>query len=64
MSLLNVIIIVAMVLTFAVMVMGIASMGRGGSWDRELSERFMFLRIGLQGLVILLLIGASYYAKQ
>ena len=64
MSLLNVIIIVALVLTFLVMVMGIASMGRGGRWDREQSERFMFIRVALQGLVILLLVGALYYAKQ
>ena len=33
---------------------GIGAMARNGEYDRRYSERFMLLRVGLQGLALLL----------
>ncbi len=55
MTLLTAIILVAMLMTAGVLVSGIASMARGGAYDQRHSYRFMFARVGLQGLTLVLL---------
>ena len=56
MDLLDLVIILALVATIAVMVTGIISMGRGGTFDRDHANQFMWGRVGLQGIAILLLL--------
>lgn len=58
MTLANVLIIAALLATIVVLVLGLRSMSRGGDYDREHAERFMWERVGLQALVIVLLIAA------
>ena len=60
MEALNFLIIAALVATLVVLVLGLRSMARGGDYDREHAEKFMWERIGLQALVILLLVAAVY----
>jgi len=60
MEALNFLIIAALVATLIVLVLGLRSMARGGEYDREHAEKFMWERIGLQALVILLLVAAVY----
>jgi hypothetical protein len=60
MEALNFLIIAALVATLIVLVLGLRSMARGGDYDREHAEKFMWERIGLQALVILLLVAAVY----
>ena len=60
MDALNFLIIAALVATLIVLVLGLRSMARGGDYDREHAEKFMWERIGLQALVILLLVAAVY----
>lgn len=58
MTLANVLIIAALLATIVVLVLGLRSMSRGGDYDREHAEKFMWERVGLQALVIVLLIAA------
>ena len=60
MEALNFLIIAALVATLIVLVLGLRSMARGGDYDREHAEKFMWERIGLQALVIVLLVVAVY----
>ena len=60
MEALNFLIIAALVATLIVLVLGLRSMAKGGDYDREHAEKFMWERIGLQALVILLLVAAVY----
>ena len=60
MEALNFLIIAALVATLIVLVLGLRSMARGGDYDREHAEKFMWERIGLQALVILFLVAAVY----
>ena len=53
-------IMAAVVATAIVLVLGIRSMGRGGEYDKEHAEKFMWERVGLQALVIVLLVIAYY----
>ena len=55
----NVLVILALIATVVALSLGLRSMARGGAYDREHSEKFMWERIGLQALVILLLLGAA-----
>jgi len=59
MNVLNVLVIVALVATVVVLGLGLRSMARGGAYDREHAEKFMWERVALQGLVIVLLIAAA-----
>jgi hypothetical protein len=52
-------IIAALIATIVVLILGLRSMARGGDYDREHAEKFMWERIALQVLVILLLIAAA-----
>ena len=55
----NVLVILALIATVVALSLGLRSMARGGPYDREHSEKFMWERIGLQALVVLLLLGAA-----
>ena len=63
MEILNIIIFIALVVTVAALVTGIISMGHGGKFDEKHSTQLMFLRVGAQGIVILLLLLALYFAN-
>ena len=55
MDLLTVVIILALVATVVALVLGLFSMGQGGSFDKDFGTGFMWLRVGFQGLAIGLL---------
>lgn len=59
MNVLNVLIIGALVATVVVLGLGLRSMAKGGAYDRDHAEKFMWERVALQGLVIVLLIAAA-----
>lgn len=62
MSVLTYVIILAMVLTIAVLATGIGSMVHGDEFDRKHGTQLMFARVGMQGLTLLLLFIALYLA--
>ena len=51
-------IIAALIATVVVLALGLRSMAYGGDYDREHAEKFMWERVALQALVILLLVAA------
>jgi hypothetical protein len=55
-----IVIIVALVATVVTMSLGLLVMGGGGETDRWLSTRLMWVRVGFQGLTVLLLILAVF----
>ncbi|RZV36424.1 MAG: hypothetical protein EX272_08450 [Chromatiales bacterium] len=59
MSIVNVLIIAALIATIVVLALGLRSMARGGSYDQEHAEKFMWERVALQGLVVVLLLAAA-----
>lgn len=59
MAIVNVLIIAALLGTVVVLALGLRSMARGGSYDREHAEKFMWERVGLQTLVVVLLVAAT-----
>lgn len=63
MSLLNITIIAALVLTVIALVTGVGAMGQGGEFDDKHADQLMFARVGLQGVTILLLFVAMYLAN-
>jgi len=63
MNILSVVIVVAMLLTILVLGAGIWSMAHGGEFDEKHSEQFMFARIGLQAVTLMLLFLAIYLAN-
>lgn len=60
MTLANLLIIAALIATIVVLVLGLRSMSRGGEYDRQHAEKYMWERVGLQALVIVLLIAATF----
>jgi hypothetical protein len=58
MSISSFLVIAALIATVVVLALGLRSMARGGSYDREHAEKFMWERVALQALVIVLLIAA------
>ena len=58
MSIINVLIIGALIATVVVLTLGLRSMARGGTYDKEHAEKFMWERVALQLLVIILLVAA------
>ena len=56
MSIVNVLIIGALIATVVVLTLGLRSMAKGGEYDKEHAEKF----IALQMLVIILLIAAAW----
>ena len=59
MSLINFLVIAALVATIVTLVLGLRSMSRGGEYDRTHAEKFMWERVALQGLVVVLLLVAA-----
>jgi hypothetical protein len=53
-----IVIILALLATVATMFLGLLSMSGGGPTDRWLSTPLMWVRIGFQGLAVLLMITA------
>jgi len=53
----------ALVSTIVVLFTGLGSMGRGGEFDEKHGTQFMFARVVLQGLTLLLLFIALYLAN-
>ncbi|TAM45653.1 MAG: twin transmembrane helix small protein [Gammaproteobacteria bacterium] len=64
MTLLTAVIILAVVATAGALAGGIVSMAQGGEYDRRHSGQFMFARVGLQGLALVLLLIALLVAGQ
>jgi hypothetical protein len=58
MSIINVLIIGALIATVVVLTLGLRSMARGGTYDKEHAEKFMWERVALQLLVVILLVAA------
>ena len=58
MSIINVLIIGALIATVVVLTLGLRSMARGGTYDKEHAEKFMWERVALQLLVVILLVVA------
>jgi len=58
MSPINFLIIAAVIATVFVLTLGLSSMARGGTYDKEHAEKFMWERVGLQVLVVVLLVTA------
>lgn len=63
MSILTFVIILALVLTIAVLATGIGSMAHGGEFDNKHGTQLMFARVGMQGLTLLLLLVALFLAS-
>ena len=63
MNILSVVIVVALLLTIAVLGAGIWSMAHGGEFDEKHSEQLMFARIGMQAVTLILLLIAIYLAN-
>jgi len=59
MAVINFLIIAALMATVVVLTLGLRSMSRGGTYDVEHAEKFMWERIALQSLVVVLLIAAT-----
>ncbi len=51
-------IIAALIATIVVLGLGLRSMARGGKYDKEHAEKFMWERVALQVLVVILLVAA------
>ena len=59
MSIINVLVLAALIATVVVLAMGLRSMAKGGTYDKEHAEKFMWERVVLQGLVVVLLLAAA-----
>lgn len=62
MKLLTVLVILAMIATAISLILGINSMERGGEYDRTHGTRYMSMRVGFQGLTLVLLLVALYFS--
>jgi hypothetical protein len=58
MAMVNTLIIAALIATVVVLALGLRSMARGGTYDKEHAEKFMWERVALQALVVILLLAA------
>ena len=63
MTILNVIIVAAMLMTVALIGTGIWSMAHGGDFDEKHSTQLMFARVGMQGVTFLLLLLAFFLSS-
>jgi hypothetical protein len=55
-------IILALIATIVSLVTGVVSMGRGGEFDQKHSNQLMWSRVGFQGIALILLVAALYFA--
>ena len=60
METLTLVIILALVSTVSALIFGLVSMGKGGKFDQEFGEGFMWARVILQGLSVALLLLALW----
>lgn len=60
MSIVSVLVIAALIATVVVLSLGLRSMARGGTYDKAHAEKFMWERVALQGLVVVLLLAAAF----
>ena len=58
MAIVNILIIAALIATVVVLALGLRSMAKGGTYDKEHAEKFMWERVALQALVVILLLAA------
>ena len=56
MKLLTVLIVLALIAVIASLAMGVISMTRGGEFDQQHSEQFMWARVGFQAVALVLLV--------
>lgn len=63
MSILNMLIVVALLITIAVMGTGIWSMAHGGEFDEKHSSQLMMARVGMQGITVVLLLLAVFLSS-
>ena len=63
MTILNMVIVAALLVTIALMGTGIWSMAHGGDFDQKHSTQLMMARVGMQGVTILLLLLAVFLAN-
>ena len=61
MSWLNLLVLVIMFATIGVLVLGIASMANGGTYDTKHSTQFMTARVTLQALAVLAILAAIFF---
>ena len=61
MGIINVLIFAALLATVVVLAVGLRSMAHGGSYDQENAEKFMWERIALQAVVVVLLLVAYLF---
>lgn len=59
MNAVNVLVIVALLATAVTLGLGLVSMARGGEYDRTHAEKFMWERIALQTIAVVLLVVAA-----
>ncbi len=59
MGVINFLVIAALIATVVVLGLGLRSMARGGTYDKEHAEKFMWERVALQALVVALLVAAA-----
>jgi succinate dehydrogenase hydrophobic anchor subunit len=59
MTTVNFLVVAALVATLIVLWMGLRSMARGGDYDKEHAEKFMWERVALQAIVVVLLVAAT-----
>ena len=60
-SFLQILAVVSIVLVFIVLCAGIFAMFRGGEFNRAWSNKLMRLRVAMQFVAILIIIGAVYF---
>lgn len=63
MNILNMVIVVALLMTVAVIGTGIWSMAHGGEFDKKHSSQLMIARVGMQGITVLLLLFAVFLSS-
>ncbi len=59
MSVVSVLVICALIATVVVLGLGLRSMAKGGEYDQQHAEKFMWERVALQALVVVLLVAAA-----
>lgn len=56
MDLLTIVIILALLATAVALLLGLMSLGQGGSFDKDFGTGFMWARVALQGFAVVMLV--------
>ena len=59
----TIIIVLALLANIGALGLGLLSMAIGGSLDKDFGERFMWVRIALQGIAVILILSTLYLTK-